>query len=234
MKNLIIAISIIFGGLGIGLLLEKILFKKIKKLVTQKKWKTGKVLMDSLKGKVVFLITFFCIYFAIPYMSVLKFQPQTVTIISKVTIVLILLILTLIFQRFLSSVVLNYLKLTLPTTTSIFKNIINISVLILGLFVIFQTIGIKITPLITALGVGGLAVALALQDSLSNLFAGLHIIAVKQIKVGDYIKLESGEEGYVVDIGWRNTTIRMIPNNLVIVPNSKIASSIVVNYNLPE
>jgi small-conductance mechanosensitive channel len=76
--------------------------------------------------------------------------------------------------------------------------------------------------------------ALALQDTLSNLFAGIHILAEHTIRVGDYIKLETGQEGYVEDISWRTTRIRMLPNNMVIVPNSKLSQSVVTNYYLPE
>ena len=80
----------------------------------------------------------------------------------------------------------------------------------------------------------GLAVALALQDTLSNLFSGLQVVASRQVRLGDYVKLESGEEGYVTDITWRNTSIRALPNNMVIVPNSKLASTLVTNYYQPE
>ncbi len=114
------------------------------------------------------------------------------------------------------------------------KAIINILVLSIGMLVIFNTLGISITPLITALGVGGLAVALALQDTLSNLFAGLHILLERPLKVGDYVKLDSGEEGYVVDIGWRTTRIRKLQNNIVVIPNSKLAQSVITNFNMPE
>ena len=88
--------------------------------------------------------------------------------------------------------------------------------------------------MITALGIGGLAVALALKDTLENLFAGIHIMAEKTIRVGDFVRLETGQEGYVEDISWRTTRIRMIPNNMVIIPNSKLAQSVVINYHLPE
>ena len=109
-----------------------------------------------------------------------------------------------------------------------------IIVFIIGILIILHSLGISITPILTALGVGGLAVALALQDTLSNLFAGLHIILTRQIKPGDYIKLETGEEGYVVDITWRNTTIRELPNNYIIIPNLKLAQAIVKNHYLPD
>jgi small-conductance mechanosensitive channel len=94
--------------------------------------------------------------------------------------------------------------------------------------------GISVTPLITALGVGGLAVALALQDTLANLFAGIHILVEKSIRVGDFIKIETGEQGYVDDITWRTTRIRMIPNNIVVIPNNKLSQSIITNFYLPE
>jgi small-conductance mechanosensitive channel len=107
-------------------------------------------------------------------------------------------------------------------------------VFILGGLLILSTMGISVTPLLAALGVGGLAVGLALQDTLSNFFAGIYILLEKPVRVGDYVKLDSGQEGYVTDIGWRTTRIRMLPNNMVIVPNAKLTQSILTNYYLPE
>jgi small-conductance mechanosensitive channel len=100
--------------------------------------------------------------------------------------------------------------------------------------VLLDALGVQITPLLTALGVGGLAVALALQDTLSNLFAGVHLLADKPIRVGDYVKIADTIEGYVVDVGWRSTRVRMLQNNVVIVPNKRVAESIIVNYDMPE
>lgn len=76
--------------------------------------------------------------------------------------------------------------------------------------------------------------ALVLQDTLANFFAGIHILVERPISVGNPIKLESGEEGTVTDIGWRTTRVRTPANNLVVVPNTKITSGILVNYSLPE
>ena len=118
--------------------------------------------------------------------------------------------------------------------TSIIINITRITIFIIVGIIVLQTLGISVTPILTALGVGSLAVALALQDTLSNLFSGIQIAASKQIKKNDYIKLDSGEEGYVEDISWKNTSIRMLSNNLIIIPNSKLSSIILTNYNLPD
>lgn len=104
----------------------------------------------------------------------------------------------------------------------------------LGLLVILNGLGLSITPMLTALGVGGLAVALALQDPLANFFSGLFITLAGQIRVGDYVRLDSGQEGYIVDFSWRSTRLRMLANNLVLVPNSKLAQAILVNHHLPS
>ncbi|AWW36578.1 mechanosensitive ion channel family protein [Streptomyces cadmiisoli] len=119
-------------------------------------------------------------------------------------------------------------------SASIFVNITRVVVLAIGFLVMLQTLGISIAPLLTALGVGGLAVALALQDTLANLFAGIHILASKTVQPGDYIRLSSGEEGYVTDINWRQTTIRNLSNNLVIIPNGQLAGTNMTNFNRPE
>ena len=108
------------------------------------------------------------------------------------------------------------------------------TILLIGMLVTLDALGVQITPLLTALGVGGLAVALALQDTLSNLFAGVHLLADKPIRVGDYVKIADTIEGYVVDVGWRSTRVRMLENNVVIVPNKRVAESIITNYDMPE
>jgi small-conductance mechanosensitive channel len=107
-------------------------------------------------------------------------------------------------------------------------------VLVVGFLVLLSALGIQITPILTALGVGGLAVALALQDTLSNLFAGMHLLADRPIRVGDYVKIADTVEGYVVDVGWRSTRVRALQNHVVVVPNKKVAESIITNYDLPE
>jgi small-conductance mechanosensitive channel len=87
-------------------------------------------------------------------------------------------------------------RLNIPiSTTALAGGVLRGSVIVIGLVIILGILGISIAPLITALGVGGLAVALALQDTLANLFAGFHLLVEKSIRVGDFIRLESGHEG---------------------------------------
>jgi small-conductance mechanosensitive channel len=118
--------------------------------------------------------------------------------------------------------------------TGLGQSVVRGVVFIIGLLVLLGALGIQITPILTALGVGGLAVALALQDTLSNLFAGVHLLADKPIRVGDYVKVADSVEGHVVDIGWRSTRVRMLQNIVVTIPNKRVAESTITNYDMPE
>jgi small-conductance mechanosensitive channel len=106
-------------------------------------------------------------------------------------------------------------------------------VLALALVAILGALGINLDSVVVGLGVGGIAIALAMQDTLSQFFSGAYIIMDRPIKIGDFIELDSGEKGYVTDIGWRSTRIRFLSNNVIIIPNNKLANSKIINYNAP-
>lgn len=112
--------------------------------------------------------------------------------------------------------------------------VVRIIVFSIGGLIILDTLGVSITPLIASLGVGSLAVALALQPTLENLFSGIQLIADKPLAIGQFIKLESGEEGVVHHIGWRSTWIELPNNNMVIIPNKVLVNSRIANYSLPN
>ena len=118
------------------------------------------------------------------------------------------------------------------TTRTLFLTITRAILLALGLLIVLDTVGVSITPLLASLGVGSVAVALALQDTLSNFFGGLYLLIDKPIRLGDYVKIES-VEGVVEKIGWRSTRIRNGSDNTVVVPNSKVSSAYLLNYDLP-
>jgi small-conductance mechanosensitive channel len=101
----------------------------------------------------------------------------------------------------------------------------------MGGLILLSQLGIRIEPLLTALGVGGLAVSLALQDTLSNVFAGIALLIDRSILIGDPIKLENGMEGTVLDIGWRTTRLQTNTNDQMVVPNIKLAQNISIRKN---
>ncbi|MBL8693459.1 MAG: mechanosensitive ion channel family protein [Planctomycetes bacterium] len=122
---------------------------------------------------------------------------------------------------------------TALATTSLAQNIVRGVVLVTGALLILQNLGVEITPLITALGFGSFAIALGLQPTLADLFAGVRVTLGGMIRVGDVVQLESGARGVVSDIGWGTTRIKDINENLVAIPNGRLVGMIVINTNYP-
>ena len=229
-------------GIGIGLVLEYVALPIAISITKKTSWQLDDAVLGSLRGLLVLWLTCAGAHFAAHSMplkgnmavdgvSALKIVGTT----DSILLVIFIASLTIYAMRVAVAALALY-----GTTSgngapgvSLFTNITKVAILIMGILVILGTFDYDIRPILTALGVGGLAVALALQDTLSNLFAGLHVVASRQIKPGDYVKLDSGDEGYIADITWRNTTIKALPNNMVIVPNSKLASAIITNFYQP-
>ena len=114
------------------------------------------------------------------------------------------------------------------------RRFLRVAIYGLALVLILDTLGYSIGLLLGGLGITGLAVALALQPTLTNYFAGTYVMSDQAIKSGDYIELQGGSAGYVVDVGWRTTKIRTWLNTLVIIPNSVMADTIITNYQGPD
>ncbi|MCK4882767.1 MAG: mechanosensitive ion channel family protein, partial [Candidatus Omnitrophica bacterium] len=142
----------------------------------------------------------------------------------------------LFFDKFLNALIHTYSGKVeiLKTSGGVARGFVRIIVIGLGLLILLDSFGVSITPVLASLGVGSLAVALALQPTLENFFSGIQLIMDKPIKVGHFVKLDSGEEGYVHKIGWRSTWVKMLPNNVVVIPNKVIVNAKVVNYYYPQ
>lgn len=229
----ILAGMFVLGGIVFGLLVEFIVLSRLRSISAHTTWVWDDILVNALRRIILLAFILAGISLAI---SCLPYTEEIIGRWQKIIKVLIVIVFTVFFARLAKGLVSSYNKKAggaLPAT-SILTNLSTMVILIFGVLVALQSVGISVTPILTALGIGGLAVALALQDTLSNLFSGLQILLAKQIRPGDYIKLDSGETGLVTDITWRNTTIQAIANNIFVIPNSKMANTIVTNYNLPE
>lgn len=112
--------------------------------------------------------------------------------------------------------------------------ITSIIIFTLGALVVLDIMGIPITPLLAGIGIGGLAVALALSPTISSFIAGTYVVAEGHISEGDYIEIDAERAGFVMNVGWRSTVLRSRFNNVIVVPNSLITESIVTNYATPE
>jgi len=226
---LIILVSVI----AIGWVVRRVLFRILKQWAEKSKARFDDVLVSVLRGPFMLWVLILGLHLATQSSTL----PDRVTeLVGKMLLILWIVSLTVAAAKLAGALIRLYggnLAGALPVT-SLTQNLASLAVVTMGLLILLNTLGVSVTPILTALGVGGLAVALALQDTLSNLFAGFYVSLAGQVRIGDYIKLDTSEEGYVTDIGWRTTVLRALPNNLIVVPNAKLAQAIVTNYHLPE
>jgi len=230
--NVIISFATMMLAYLIGILIRSQILERFHRLAEKTSWGWDDPIFENLKRPFVT----WCLIAGV-YLVKMTWQdsipPHFSLIINKVIIAALGISILIFAARTISALVGLYGdKIDLPLT-GLTQSLAKVVVLILGILMILNSLGVSITPLLTTLGIGGLAVALALQDTLSNLFSGFYITMARNIRQGDFIKLESGEEGYVEDVGWRASVIRMLPNNMVIIPNSKLANSVITNYSLP-
>ncbi len=231
-RMLIPAMVAVFSALGLYIV-RGITFRVLRKWSERAETKLDDIAIESFRVPSFYWCIAIGLYFGI---AVSELPEKYIHYSTRLIDIIIIFSITIAAANVAGRVFRNYVrKSNLPIpTTGLAYGILKGTIIGIGLLIILSVLGISITPLITAFGVGGLAVALALQDTLSNLFSGIHILMEKTIRVGDFIRLETGQEGYVEDITWRTTRVRMLPNNMVVIPNSKLAQSIVTNYYLPE
>ncbi len=229
----IVPIAFILIGLLSGVIGEKVIFRKLRKFVVEKEIPGSEIIFQALHRMTFLWFLLAGFYGAIVYSSWNINNDDLKILLQKTITAIFLYSVTLILARLTAGFVNLFIQRTAGVPASLISNLAKIAVLILGTLALLQTVGVQITPIVTTLGVGGLAVGLALQDTLTNLFSGFYLIISQQVKTGDYIKLDDGYEGYVTDITWRNTTIKEFKNNIIIIPNSRLGSAIFTNYHLP-
>ena len=230
---LLIPACIVLASLTAGIIADRLIRRYIGHhlAVEESTWKY--VLIRSMQGVPIFFSFIIGLYWAI---DAVEISPTLTKLLSYLLFTSNVFSITRVLARTVDGVVSMYFERSgknLPKTTLLNSILIGV-IYAMGLLVILQYYGISIAPILTAAGVGGMAVALALQETLSNIFSGLHLILSKQLRIGEYIKLGSGEEGRVTDITWRFTTI--IPlgaSNTIVIPNKTIAGANITNYSLP-
>lgn len=221
---------IIIGAVFLGWIFKKFIHGYLKKLVKRTTFKMDDLLLESVARQIIIWLGLAAIYYITKTTDFL--QPYSTNLIKIVVITLILTV-TFVISKFLIGMIDMWSTnqgRSLPST-KIFVNLIRAIILTIGFLIALDFIGVSIAPMLTTLGVGGIAIALALKDTLSDVFAGLHILLSKKVKTGDFIELESGQTGNVTNITWRNTTILERTNNVFNVPNSRLSNAIIKNFD---
>lgn len=227
-----LAAMLVAGGILLGLVVERALLRWLVRLARRTPFVADDVVVPAFRGLPFFWGVAAGLYAAAHTTAL---PVPVADLLGNTLLVAVLITLTVLGARIAAGFVRIYTHRpgsVLPAT-SLVPNLTQVFVWSVGALVVLSSLGISIAPVLTALGVGGLAVALALQDTLANVFAGVYLLASRQVRVGDYVRLESGEEGYVADLAWRSTSLRTRRETLVVVPNVKLASSLVTNLTLP-
>lgn len=230
---LLLPACILTAAFTFGVMLNRVLTQKIDRTLKAEEGSIKSIFLHALRG----IPINFCLMSGLYWIVNTSQLPDGLArIFSYILFTVIVFTLTRVFERALSGIINVKLSGTGDATSSTLLNtILKTAVYASGVLIILQYYGISVAPILTAMGVGGMAVALGLQETLANIFAGLQLILSKQVRINDYIKLSSGEEGRVTDITWRLTTI-MPPSegNVVVIPNKNIAGAITTNYSRPR
>ena len=211
------------GGAGLGLVVQRLVLPRLAPLAHP--WRIADELIYAIKWP---LVVWAFLTGARIALRMLTLPAREEDILATVVLVLGEFSVTWAAARFAAAAIGNAVARHGLTGGSLLAAIARVVVFIVGLLVVLQTLGIQVGPIIGALGVGGLAVGLALQDTLANFFAGVRILLAHKIHAGDNVRLDSGQEGRVEEVGWGLTTIRQLNGNLVIVPNNKLATSVTI------
>lgn len=236
-----VVLALITFGVTLGIVLVvNVFFQRVVSIFTRRTRTTlDDHLVAAVRVPVVELILVVGAYLSLLHIDFLDpYQPY----IRNATIVLVIFGVASLVNRVLGALMTWYgQEMATRTKTDIDEKLLPILrriafVVVWGVAVVIvlDRLHINISPLVAGLGISGLAVALALQPTLSNFFAGTYILTDASIRPGDFIQLDSGVMGTVREIGWRTTKIQTPENNVVIIPNNKLADSVVTNFFQPD
>jgi len=221
----------VFGGILAGLILQFGLLLPLRRIGKRQGWDAVTAIAEILGSVIVIWCALGGLYVGLGSVTL---TARTGLFLDRIISALAILSVTWVLARFLGAAVSAYGRHADKRifSASLYANVVQGAVLIVGIITVLSTFGVSIAPILTTLGLGGLAVALALRDTLSNLFSGVHIVASRQIRPGDFVKFDFGIEGEVTDIQWRSTTVLDAQKNPVVIPNEKVAGSVLINYSL--
>jgi small-conductance mechanosensitive channel len=221
---------IVSGGIVLGMIFKQVVHSRLKKAALKSEWEGDDVILNAVESQII--LWFFWAALSLALRNVEIVEPFGLYV-SKFLIIILIASITHAAAKLIVGLLDLWSKKQgggFPSTT-MFTNFVWVTVYIIGLLVILDALDISIAPMLTALGIGGLAVSLALKDTLTDVFAGLHILLSKKVKPGDFVSLDSGEMGYIQNITWRNTKMLERTNNIIHIPNTKLSKAIIKNYD---
>jgi small-conductance mechanosensitive channel len=180
--------------------------------------------------------------YGLPAIEWLETHPRAQKIVSQAVVVAWILLVMLVAVRMIAAILQHQVQHTssdanaqrdLNTRNSLIRKISTTIIVSLGVIYALRAIGADVTPLLAGGTVGGIILGLALQDSLSHFFAGILLNMDRPARIGDLVRLEDGKEGFLEEIGWRYTKIRLWSDALLVIPNNKFAQAAITNLHRP-
>jgi len=204
----------------------------VKRIAGRKK-SYGEFILKKLSKPVLLIVFFIGVYAAIKSLTILNKYYEWI---DGGFFIIVTLLFAALISNIITIIMLGYLKVKkgFERPPGLLNKALSVIIFLIAIIVILGYYKVDITPMIAGVGLGALAIGLALQSTLTNFFAGVHILSDKPIRVGDFIELDKDNYGIVEDIGWRSTRIRMLTDNLLIIPNGKLAESNIINYSMPK
>jgi len=223
-------------GMVVTLVIVIISHRLLKRHViktTGRRKKYARYIIDQLSRPLILLLFFSGLYAAMKPLTILI--PYRLWIDNGFFVVLTLIV-AFLASRILTVLMLGYLKVRggFERTPGLLNKTVVVFIYLIAIAVILGYFKIDITPMVAGVGLGALALGLALQSTLANFFAGVHLLTDKPIEVDNYIEVDENTKGVVEDIGWRSTRIRTLADNLLIIPNAKLAESNITNFSKPK
>ena len=233
-QKLIVPACILIFAFFVGVALNQLLTQKLERRVKASESEIVGIFFRAMRGVPISLCLVIGLYWIVTTSNDLP--PGLVRIFSYVLFASIVFSITRVCERTLSGFIrMKFSGSSDMTQSTLLDTIFRVAIYASGALVILDYFNISIAPIMAAMGVGGMAVAFGVRETLENIFSGLQLIISKQLRVNDYIKLSTGDEGRVIDINWRYITI-MPPSesNVVVIPNKVIAGSVTTNFSQPR
>jgi small-conductance mechanosensitive channel len=217
---------------GVGYLITAYVSARLARFADRTRVTWDDIVLAQLRRRIPFWSLLVGVWLALEHWPL---QPPTRLLITRAVAALVWASVTLALASITTRLVAAYAAAATPAVpvSGLTLNVIRLVITLLGALVMIRALGQDITPMLTALGVGGLAVALALQEPLSNLFAGLFVSLAGHLRIGDYVRLDSGAEGHIVDLTWRETRLQTLGGAIVVVPNAMLSKAAVSNFSRP-
>ena len=237
-----IALGIILGGVIVAKILYWFTSNVMKKITAKTKTKLDDLLIDKLEKPVIFIVIIAAYYWSISYLNFPKdadgVSSGIENLLFKLATFALVIDITWMISRILDAVVEEYVVPLAEKSKSdfddqvlpILRKGIRVVIWIMGIIIGMDNLGIDITAMIAGLGIGGLALALAAQDMVKNIFGGIMIFLDKPFKIGERIQID-GFDGTVEEVGLRSTRVRTLEGRLLIINNSTFSDNTVVNVS---